>query len=212
MLSHGDLGPLTDEQNNALKIMHRSYKRLGRLIEDLILFSAVESGEVDINLDLFNLTELSSALIQRSMEKAEEKFIQLTMDAPKKSIAVKADQEKIAWVITQLLDNAIKFTPKGGQVTLQLKVDGKYAHVIVADTGIGIDENKQKEIFEPFHQLDNSSTRRFGGTGIGLSLANKIIEAHNSEFMSFRSLEKAANSAFPCSLMSPSFYDLKLAL
>ena len=181
LLANGDLGPLSDEQANALTIMQRSSKRLGRLIEDLILFSAVESGEVDIQLNLFNLTELSTALINRNMEKAEEKFIQLKMDAPEKSIAVKADQEKIVWVINQLLDNAIKFTPKGGQVTLQLKVDGKYAHVIVADTGIGIDETKQKEIFEPFHQLDNSSTRRFGGTGIGLNLADKIIEAHNSE-------------------------------
>ena len=181
LLAHGDLGPLTDDQKNALTIMERSYKRLGRLIEDLILFSAVESGEVDIQLNLFNLTELSSTLLTRNMEKAEEKFIQLKMEAPEKSIAVKADQEKIAWVITQLLDNAIKFTPKGGQVTLQLKVDGKYAHIIVSDTGIGIDKAKQEEIFEPFHQLDNSSTRRFGGTGIGLNLANKIIEAHSSE-------------------------------
>lgn len=181
LLSHGDLGPLTEEQENGLVIMQRSSKRLGRLIEDLILFSAIESGEVDIQLHLFNLTELNSTLIKRNMEKAEEKYIQLKMEAPEKSIAVKADQEKIAWVITQLLDNAIKFTPKGGQVTLQLDVDGKHAHIIVTDTGIGIDKAKQEEIFEAFHQLDNSSTRRFGGTGIGLTLASKIIEAHSSE-------------------------------
>lgn len=181
LISNEDLGPLTDDQKNALTIMLRSSQRLGRLIEDLILFSSVESGEMDIQLHLFNLTELSQSLIKRAMEKAEENFIQLELNAPKKSVAVKADQEKIAWVITQLLDNAIKFTPKGGQVTLNLKVDGKYAHVIVADTGIGIEKEKQEEIFESFHQLDNSSTRRFGGTGIGLSLAHKIIEAHSSE-------------------------------
>lgn len=180
LLSSGDLGPLTSEQHNALTIMLRSSQRLGRLIEDLILFSAVESGEVDIHVHLFNLTELCNSLIQRTQEKAQERLIQLEMIAPEKSIAVKADQEKISWVILQILDNAIKFTPKGGQVCLQLKTEGKYALVMVSDTGIGIPADKQKEIFEPFHQLDSSSTRRFGGTGIGLSLAQKIIEAHGS--------------------------------
>jgi len=203
LLAHGDLGPLTDDQTNALTIMHRSSRRLSRLIEDLILFSAVESGEVDINLDLFNLTEVGKSIFERTKEKAQEKFIQLHLQAPEKSIIVKADQEKITWVINQLLDNAIKFTNKGGQVTLHLKVDGKYAHVVVADTGIGIDEAKQQEIFAPFHQLDNSSTRRFGGTGIGLNLAFKIIEAHNSELYVISKPNKGSKFGFSLFVNKP---------
>jgi signal transduction histidine kinase len=181
LLTNQDLGPLTEDQRNALAIMLRSSHRLGRLIEDLILFSAVESGEVDIHVHLFNLTELAQSMIRRTEEKAQEKLIHLEMTAPEKSLAVKADQEKIAWVIMQLLDNAIKFTPKGGQVTLELKISDNKAQIMITDTGIGIPEDKQVEIFEPFHQLDNSSTRRYGGTGIGLSLAQKIIEAHGSD-------------------------------
>jgi signal transduction histidine kinase len=94
---------------------------------------------------------------------------------------VKADAEKISWAMLQLLDNAIKFTPAGGQVTLSACLEAAtLVMVSVTDTGIGIPPERLKEIFEPFHQLDGSSTRRFGGTGMGLALVRDILEAHGS--------------------------------
>ena len=83
--------------------------------------------------------------------------------------------------MNQLLDNAIKFTPSGGHVVLSLKEEGaNLVMVSVTDTGIGIPADRLQEIFEPFHQLDNSSTRKVGGTGLGLSLVRQIVEAHGS--------------------------------
>jgi signal transduction histidine kinase len=91
------------------------------------------------------------------------------------------DQEKIQWVVMELVDNAIKFTPPGGQVKVGLDQDTDKAQFYVVDTGIGISPERLSEIFEPYHQLDSSSTRHYGGVGLGLSLAKKIIEAHGSK-------------------------------
>ncbi len=90
------------------------------------------------------------------------------------------DEEKISWAIGQLLDNAIKFTPANGKVELHCEQEADKVKVIIKDSGIGIPAERFDEIFEPFHQLDGSSTRRYGGTGLGLALVRKIIEAHGS--------------------------------
>ena len=84
-------------------------------------------------------------------------------------------------MLNQLLDNGIKFTPSGGRVVVVVKREGENLVIVsVTDTGIGISHTQLDEIFEPFHQLDGSSTRRYGGTGLGLSLVRQIIEAHGS--------------------------------
>jgi len=85
------------------------------------------------------------------------------------------------WVINQLLDNGIKFTPRGGQVRLAAEDKLDYVKFTVSDTGIGIPKERITEIFEPFHQLDGSVTRRYPGTGLGLAMVHRILEAHGSE-------------------------------
>jgi two-component system, OmpR family, phosphate regulon sensor histidine kinase PhoR len=113
--------------------------------------------------------------------KAEERGVKLQVSVPDTIPAVQADAEKINWAVNQLLDNGIKFTPSGGSVTVGLKEEGSnLVQVFVSDTGIGIPQSRMKEIFEAFHQLDGSSTRHYGGTGLGLSLVRQIIEAHGS--------------------------------
>jgi signal transduction histidine kinase len=111
---------------------------------------------------------------------------------------VQADSQKISWALGELLDNAVKFTPSGGRVVLRLEREGeKLVLVSVSDTGIGIPESRMEEIFEPFHQLDGSSTRRYGGAGLGLSLVRQIIEAHGS-MLEVRSIEgKGSTFKFP---------------
>jgi signal transduction histidine kinase len=91
------------------------------------------------------------------------------------------DADKMRWALSQLLDNGVKFTPSGGEVVVSAKAEGgNLVAVAVSDTGIGIPAERLPEIFEPFHQLDGSTTRRYGGTGLGLSLVRQIIEAHGS--------------------------------
>jgi len=93
---------------------------------------------------------------------------------------VRADGEKISWVLLQLQDNAIKFTPQGGHVSVDAYFDGGLITIGVTDSGIGIAPDRLDEIFAPFHQLDGSDTRSYGGTGLGLALVKKIIDAHGA--------------------------------
>ena len=179
LISEG-LGPLTTDQDQALDVMQNSTDRLERLIEDLLLFSMVEKEQIILHIRPFNLNKLCNELMNRSASYADQRNIKLVFENPAEAVLIDGDEEKIAWAITQLLDNAIKFTPPGGKAQISIEVEGKFARLAVTDTGIGIPPEKLDEIFESFHQLDGSSTRRYGGTGLGLSLVKKIIEAHGS--------------------------------
>ncbi len=178
-----DFGPITLEQKKALDVMNRATDRLGRLIDDLILFSTSESGNIRLQVQPFDLIPQVNAIIHRNALAAKHKNINLWLSAEEGSTKVVGDPERINWVINQLVDNAIKYTNKQGEVCIKLIPDATECTIKIAiiDTGIGIEESKIDEIFEPFHQLDGSSTRTQGGTGLGLALVKKIVEAHNSK-------------------------------
>ena len=196
LLLNGDMGALTEEQLQALRIMFRASERLTRLIEDLIMFSMAERGDATIRNSNFNLASLGMASINRMALKASEKKINLDFVCPSNTITVVGDEEKLGWVILQLLDNAIKFSPKNGRVVLELTPETGLARVSISDTGIGIPADRMDEIFEPFHQLDGSSTRKYGGTGLGLALARKIIEAHGSLILISSAVDKGSKFEF----------------
>jgi two-component system sensor histidine kinase/response regulator len=175
-----DLGPINPDQQRAMQVMQRSSERLERLIEDLIMFSTAERGEISIHVTSFNLVSLCRAVVQRAKSKAAEKQIDVQLINVEDDIHIDADEDKIGWVLIALLDNAIKFTPAGKSVGFKLIIEGKFVRVNVFDCGIGIPKDKINEIFEPFHQLDGSSTRRYGGTGLGLALVRRIVDGHGS--------------------------------
>jgi signal transduction histidine kinase len=180
LLVSQDLGRLEKDQLQAMNVMIRSTDRLERLIEDLILFSATERGDFEMRLLPFHFSELCKAASNGAITRAQERNIHLLVDCSQDLPMVMADQEKIQYAVQQLLDNAIKFTPPDGNVTLKAEREEKFVRVSVIDTGIGIAPEQIEEIFEPFHQLDGSSTRKFAGTGLGLSLVRKILEAHGT--------------------------------
>ena len=100
--------------------------------------------------------------------------------------------------MSQLFDNALKFTQSGGKVHLSAKLENdKMLNIAITDTGIGIPPERMKEIFEPFHQLDGSTTRRFGGTGLGLALVRQIVEAHGSLINVDSEVNKGTTVSFP---------------
>jgi signal transduction histidine kinase len=175
------LGKITDEQRHALQVSQQSTGRLETLIEDLILFSLASRGELSILYDNVDLRRLANLSVKACTPKAEERGVSLNMIVDENVPHVQADPQKISWVLNQLLDNGIKFTPSGGRVIVNVKREGENLVIVsVTDTGIGIPSNRLDDIFEPFHQLDGSSTRRYGGTGLGLSLVRQIVEAHGS--------------------------------
>jgi signal transduction histidine kinase len=175
------LGPLTEEQRHGLQVSQKSTNKLESMIQDLIMFSLATRGEMSMKLEKVDIRRTATLAVNAASTKVDERGVNLTLSAPENLPGVQADPEKIGWVVNQLIDNAIKFTPSGGSVEVELRMEGNnLIMVLVKDSGIGIPSHRITEIFEPFHQLDGSSTRRQGGTGLGLSLVRQIVEAHGS--------------------------------
>jgi signal transduction histidine kinase len=180
LLSGGDFGALTDPQKGAVDIMSRSSERLSRLIEDLIMFSISEREQLHLRIGRINVVSMCGVIANKIAARARDRNLQVNLEIEKGIPEVEGDEEKIAWVVAQFLDNAIKFTPPGGAITIRATRSEKLVNISVADTGIGIPEGRVDEIFDSFYQLDGGTTRRVGGTGLGLALAKKIVEAHGS--------------------------------
>ena len=175
------LGPLTEEQRHALDITQKSAGKLESMIGDLIMFSLASRGEMSMKQESMDIERIANLSVKTAAQKAEARGVDVQTVVDHALPHVQGDSEKIAWVLNHLLDNAIKFTPSGGHVILSLKEEGtNLLMVSVTDTGIGIPSHRLAEIFEPFHQLDDSSTRKVGGAGLGLSLVRQIVEAHGS--------------------------------
>ncbi len=175
------LGKVSEEQRHALEVSQRATGKLESMIDDLIMFSLATRGEMSMQLDKVDIGRIANLAAKSASIKGDERAIKVLAVAADGLPMVQADPEKIGWVLNQLLDNGIKFTPSGGSVVVAVHQEGNnLIQVSVTDTGIGIPPNRIKEIFEPFHQLDGSSTRHYGGTGLGLSLVRQIVEAHGS--------------------------------
>jgi signal transduction histidine kinase len=180
LMNDGCLGALTDEQATALDVMLRSEARLEELIEKMIQFSLEATGQFTLQMKPTNFNDVVEIALKQAKVKAANRPVVLKVVLDDEPCMVRMDQEKIQWVVMELVDNAIKFTPPGGCVTVGLEKVFDSAHFRVTDTGIGISPERFSEIFEPYHQLDGSSTRRYGGIGLGLALVKKIIDAHGS--------------------------------
>ncbi len=180
LMADRQLGELNAEQVKALAVVRRATERLGRLIEDLIEFSSASRTGLALHLTPVIIPELLAEAIDRSREKAGKAGVRLALDVDAPLPNPLADRERLGWVVHQLLDNAIKFTPDGGTVTVRAAPETRAVLVEVSDTGIGIPQERVGEVFEPFHQLDDSPTRRYGGTGLGLALVRLILDAHGA--------------------------------
>jgi signal transduction histidine kinase len=175
------LGSITDEQRHALEVSQKSAVRLEEIIDDLIMFSLTSKGELSIKQETVDIGRLANLAAKSAAEKASDRDVEVHAVIDDEIPFVQADSQKIAWVLSQLFDNGIKFTPAGGRVVLSVKREADNLVMLsITDTGIGIPPSQIDEIFEPFHQLDETSTRRYGGAGLGLSLVRQIVEAHGS--------------------------------
>jgi signal transduction histidine kinase len=181
LLLENDFDMFTPDQQYALTTINKASERLTRLIEDLILFSTADRNSLQINNEKFNIVTMIDSIIELQQTQSQTKNISLLFDHPDEQVIVSSDMQKVRWVINQLVDNAIKFTTRFGKVTIKINpLQNNKIKISVMDTGLGIPEERMEEIFEPFHQLDESTTRQQGGTGLGLSLARKILFALGS--------------------------------
>ncbi|MBT3337309.1 MAG: hypothetical protein HN855_13190 [Anaerolineae bacterium] len=200
LLTSESLGDLTEEQKHALEISQRSSSRLESLIEDLIMVSVTSRGDLSLQQEALDIRRIANLAIKTVTQKAEERGVSVHAVVDRHLPLVQVDQQKLIWILGQLLDNGIKFTPAGGRVILRVEHESdKLVSVSITDTGIGIPSEKIEEIFQPFHQLDGAATRRYGGTGLGLLLVRQIIEAHGS-MLDVQSME-ARGSTFKFPLL-----------
>lgn len=185
LLRDGTLGPITADQASALASAAQAANELERLIDDLTRFSASARGEMTLRPTPISVAELAETVVRSALARTGRRGLDVRSAVSDRLPKVMADLEKIRWALGQLVDNAIKFTPDGGRVVVEafpvaVTDGGGRLRIAVRDTGAGISTDRLHELFEPFHQLDGSSTRRHGGTGLGLALVKRIVEAHHS--------------------------------
>jgi len=180
LLAEGDLGEMLPEQQQAVEVMVRAETRLEQLIDDLIQFSLMSRGEISLNKRVNSLSELVRSVTTKSRKLAKAREVELLVELQENLPEVEIDQDKISWVLQQLLDNAIKFTPQEGWVKVTGWKHGSLVTIRVTDNGIGMSSGQIADIFEPFYQVDGADTRRQGGTGLGLALVRRIVEMHGS--------------------------------
>ncbi len=171
---------LTPEQRDFLDTVKMSADSLLTVINDILDFSKIEAGRIELEYIDLNLRDCLEATLRTVALRADEKGLELLCEvAPDVPEIIKGDSSRLRQVIVNLVGNAIKFTNEG-EVSLRVKTDGREGqdlklHFTVSDTGIGIPSEKQKVIFDPFTQADASTTRRYGGTGLGLTISNRLV-------------------------------------
>ena len=161
-----------------LEIMLAQSERLGRLVEQLLDLSKLESGEVPLRREEVALAPLVAQVVSEIEVACADRDVALTSDLPDDLPAIEADPERVHQVLFNLVDNAVRFTPEGGAVRIEAERHDGSVLVSVVDTGVGIPEAALPRLFERFYRVDSSRSRGDGGTGIGLAIARSVVEAH----------------------------------
>jgi len=161
-----------------LEIIRDHAARLGRITDDLLKLSAIEGGSMTFRVEPVSLPKLIEHCIEAVSLKAKAHGLELACDSPHAVPLVRGDSLRLEEVLKNLLENAIQYTPAPGSIRVSTALDGEYAVLCVADTGIGIPSTDQQRIFERFYRVDVARSREAGGTGLGLAIAKHIVEAH----------------------------------
>ncbi|HXU91950.1 MAG TPA: ATP-binding protein [Methylomirabilota bacterium] len=179
------LGGALEEPQNArrfLEIAFRHTERLGRLLNDLTDLSNIELGKVTLRLAPVRLADVVDSVFEIIRPKAEGGHVGLITDVQPPDLTVHADHDRLAQILINLVDNAVKYTPENGWVTVRARpLDATRAEIRVRDTGIGIPAADLPRITERFYRVDKARSRELGGTGLGLAIVKHLVLAHGGE-------------------------------
>lgn len=196
-LISGLYGPITDKQRDRIEIALSGVNDEARLVENLLDLVRIQECGVSLDLGMVSVSEVVQSILQVFEYDALEKKIDLkATTAANADLAIRLDRGKIKQVLSNLVHNALKFTPPEGKITISVAQDGEWIKVDVADTGVGIPESELERIFDRFYQVDSSLTRRVGGTGIGLNIAKEYVEMHSGRIWAESKLGEGAVFTF----------------
>jgi PAS domain S-box-containing protein len=171
-------GPLTEMMDNDLRLIQKNGQHLLRLINDVLDMAKIDSGRVSLNLEQFNVHELIEEVVSLTSSLANEKSLVMAFEEDSNfDVDILADRTRIQQVLINIVNNAIKFTPSG-KITILVVHQDQWVRIRVSDTGIGIPADHLETIFQEFSQVDTSTTRKTGGTGLGLPISRRLIEMH----------------------------------
>lgn len=175
-------GELTPQQEKDIRFIVTRAEDLSNLVDDMLDLSKIEADHIEITLEPVDLTQCMTDIVNQYKLTANEKKLSLTVDIEEDLPHILADSRRLKQIVTNLVSNALKFTQTGGvSIRCALTRDGDMVRIAVQDTGIGISPAALGLIFEAFRQADGSTTRQFGGTGLGLTIAKRLIELQGGE-------------------------------
>jgi len=203
-------GAINENQRRFLSMAYRNIDRLSGIINELLDVSKIESGTIKIDLGPLDLGVPLDMSIASLKSRAKEKSISIHKEIPSDLPQAYGDQDKLEQIFINLLDNATKFTPKGGHIYVSAKEvrseeEGKQSaiEVSVADNGIGIRLDELEKVFDRFHQVEESLTREVQGTGLGLSIVKGLVEAHGGKIWVESKVGKGSTFTFTLPIYSP---------
>lgn len=194
----GIYGPVTPEQAKALARVQQSQRHLLGLINGVLNYSRVEVGAVQYMVEAVSMDEVLTTCEALLTPQAQAKGIALSFAGCAPTVMAAADREKVSQIILNLLTNAVKFTDRGGSVTLACAVDGEWVRAQVADTGRGIPADQLERVFQPFVQVDAKLTRTSEGTGLGLAISRQLAQGMHGDLTVSSTVD--AGSTFSLSL------------
>jgi heavy metal sensor kinase len=169
---------VTDEYKESLALIKDEAERLSRIVENLFMLARQPVDAPSMMREPVRLDELVADCARAAQVLATQKGLRLTIKGPLPKISMNGDDEMLKRMLLNLLDNAVKYTPAGGEITIALESQNGDALIIVRDTGIGIPAEDQPRIFDRFYRVDKARSRALGGAGLGLSIARWIVEGH----------------------------------
>src|SRR5262249_7002039 len=188
MLSEGLVGTLNTEQTDYVRTIMEKGDTLLKLTPPTLDVTKIEAGKVRLPFEPLNVGDLVSTAVSSIKPQAQKKGLTIDLKLPSRVVEVRADREKLRQVMVNLLSNAVKFTPKGGwvqvlvtEVKFQRELDAEGWQFVVQDSGVGVPGDQLDKIFQSFYQVDNSSTREFGGAGLGLAIVKSYVEGHGGK-------------------------------
>jgi len=199
----GLVGSLNMKQEQYLTRIRANGTRLARMITDLLDLSRVEAGKLVLSFDHVALQTVVSDVIEQLLPLAIAKHLQIELRSPDPALLVWADPDRVSQILTNLLDNAIKYTPDGGHITVDLSVgDHEMARVVVRDTGQGIPADALPKLFDPFFRVHHQERSQTKGLGLGLAIVKDLVDLHGGSIMVHSTVDEGTEFTFTLPLDS----------